>query len=176
MTAEELFKQKKKAKAQARRDRSEENASLGMTSLMDIVSIIVVYLLKSYASDPVLIMPVADQKIPMSPADMPIQEGQPLYVTTKEIIFNEKKLVQLVDGEVNPNEVQNHLIGTLYDALAEEADKGKQMAESRQEEWPARIILIGDERLKFSTLVDVMYTAGKAEFAQYAFCVIKRSA
>ncbi|TPV92574.1 MAG: hypothetical protein B7733_25145 [Myxococcales bacterium FL481] len=176
MTADELFRKKKKAKAQARRDRGEEEAKLGMTSLMDIVSIIVVYLLKSYASDPVLIMPVADQKIPMSPADMPIQEGSPLYVTPKEIIYNEKKLVQLVDGEVNPNEVQNHLIGTLYDALAEEADKAKQMAESRQEEWGARIILIGDERLKFSTLVDVMYTAGKAEFTQYAFCVIKRGA
>ena len=33
---------------------------------MDIVSIIVVYLLKSYASDPVLITPIAEQKIPLS--------------------------------------------------------------------------------------------------------------
>ncbi|MEE9385612.1 MAG: biopolymer transporter ExbD [Nannocystaceae bacterium] len=176
MNANELFQQKKKQKKQARRGGEEEEAKLGLTSLMDIVAIIVIYLLKSYASDPVLIMPQADQKIPMSPADMPIQNGIALYVTPKEIVFSEKKMVQLVDGDISPNDVQNHLIGTLYDAMAEEADKAKQMAESRQEEWEARLILVGDERIKFATLVDIMYTAGRAEYTQYAFCVIRRGA
>ena len=174
MNADELFKAKKAAKKQARRDKEEEEANLGMTSLMDIVSIIVVYLLKSYASDPVLIQPVADQKIPLSKVDSPIQEGSPIYISNREIIFNEKKLVSLKDGEIDPNEVNGHLIGPLFDALSEEADKAKQMAEARQVDWDARIILVGDERLKFKTLVDVMYTAGRAEYAEYAFCVIKK--
>lgn len=174
MNADELFKAKKAAKKAARRDKGEEEANLGMTSLMDIVSIIVVYLLKSYASDPVLIQPVADQKIPLSKVDSPIQEGSPIYISNREIIFNEKKLVSLKDGEIDPNEVNGHLIGPLFDALSEEADKAKQMAEARQVEWDARIILVGDERLKFKTLVDVMYTAGRAEYAEYAFCVIKK--
>ena len=173
MNADELFKAKKAAKKAARRDKGEEEANLGMTSLMDIVSIIVIYLLKSYASDPVLIQPVADQKIPLSKVDSPIQEGSPIYISNREIIFNEKKLVSLKDGEIDPNEVNGHLIGPLFDALSEEADKAKQMAEARQVEWDARIILVGDERLKFKTLVDVMYTAGRAEYAEYAFCVIK---
>lgn len=173
MEANELFKLKKAQKKASRREKEIEEASLGMTSLMDIVSIIVIYLLKSYASDPVLITPIADQKIPMSRVDSPIQEGSPLYISDKEIIFNEKKLVALKDGEVDPNEVNGHLIGPLYDALAEEADKAKQMSESRQTEWDARLILVGDERLQFKTLVDVMYTAGRAEYAEYAFCVIQ---
>jgi biopolymer transport protein ExbD len=175
MDANELLKAKKKAKAAARREKQDESASLTLTSLMDVVSIIVVYLLKTYASDPVLIQPVAEQKIPMSKIDSPIQEGVPVYVSSREIIFGEKKLVQLQEGEVDPNEVKGHLIGPLYDALAEEVDKAKQMAEQRQVEWPGRLILIGDQNLKFSTLVDVMYTAGRAEFAEYAFCVIKNT-
>lgn len=174
MNAEELFLAKKKAKKAARRDQEVEEAKLGMTSLMDIVSIIVIYLLKSYASDPVLIQPVAEQKIPMSRIDSPIQEGAPVYISSREIIFGEKKLVQLNEGEVDPNEVKGHLIGPLYDALAEEADKAKQMAEQRQTEWNARLIVIGDQKLKFATLVDVMYTAGRAEYAEYAFCVIQQ--
>lgn len=174
MDANELFQLKKQAKKDARRNKDVEEANLGMTSLMDIVSIIVIYLLKSYASDPVLIQPIADQKIPMSRVDSPIQEGSPVYISSKEIIFGEKKLVTLKDGEIDPNEVKNHLIGPLYDALAEEADKAKQMAEQRQTDWDARLILVGDQQLKFSTLVDVMYTAGRAEYAEYAFCVIKQ--
>lgn len=172
MDSNELFEQKKKAKKAARRNKAPEEAELGMTSLMDIVSIIVVYLLKSYASDPILITPGAGQQIPMSEADSPIQEGVAIYISSTELLFNEKKLVALQDGELDPNAVKNHMIADLYEAMVEEADKAKAMAEARQTEWAGRIILIGDEKLKFSSLVDVMYTAGRAEFAEYAFAVI----
>lgn len=174
MDANELFLKKKKAKKAARRNKGAEEAKLGMTSLMDIVSIIVIYLLKSYASDPVLIQPVADQKIPMSRVDAPIQEGVAVYVSSKELLFNEKKLVQLQDGELKPDDVKNHMIAPLYEKMVEEADISKQMADSRGEEWNGRVILIGDQKLKFSTLVDIMYTAGRAEYSEYAFCVIKQ--
>ena len=70
--------------------------------------------------------------------------------------------------------MKNHLIGPLYDLMAEEADKAKAMSSSKgEEEWSGRIILVGDQNLKFSTLVNVMYTAGKAEYREYAFCVIQ---
>ena len=175
MNAEELFKKKKAQKKANRRGKKEEEANLGMTSLMDIVSIIVVYLLKSYASDPILIQPISEQKIPMARADTPIQIGVAIYISNKELIFNEKKLVALKDGEIDPNAIKNkHLITPLYDAMMEEADKAKQMAEQTQQEWEARAIIIGDQRLKFKTLVDVMYTAGRAEYVEYAFCVIKK--
>jgi biopolymer transport protein ExbD len=59
--------------------------------------------------------------------------------------------------------------------MAEEADKSKAMSASKgEEEWSGRIILVGDQNLKFSTLVNVMYTAGKAEYREYAFCVIQQ--
>jgi len=177
MTSEELYKAKQAAKKAARRGKAEEEGKLNITSLMDIVSIIVVYLLKSYGSDPVLIMPTAGQKIPMSQADSPIQDGIPVYVSKRSITFNNKKLIQIDEnGDIDPAAVQNHLIGPLYDAMAEEADKAKQMSANQgEEEWSGRIILVGDQTLKFSTLVDVMYTAGRAEFREYAFCVIQQN-
>ena len=177
MTPEELYRAKKAAKQAARRNRAEDEAKLNITSLMDIVSIIVVYLLKSYGSDPVLIMPTAGQKIPMSRADSPIQDGIPVYISKRSITFNNKKIVQIDEnGEIDPAALQNHLIGPLYDAMAEEADKAKQMASNQgKEDWSGRIILVGDQNLKVSTLVDVMYTAGRAEFREYAFCVIQNN-
>jgi hypothetical protein len=173
---EQAFLAKKKEKAAARRAKPEEKAELGMTSLMDIVSIIVVYLLKSYASDPVVINPTAGQKIPLSAADAPMQDGIPIFITLRGITFDNKKLVSMTaDGDIDPTAVNQHLIGPLYDALAEEVDKAKQLAENTGKPWSARAILVGDQDLKFSALVDVMYTAGRAEFADYSFCVIRRS-
>jgi biopolymer transport protein ExbD len=178
MTPEELYMAKKAAKKAARRNKEEEEAALNITSLLDIVSIIVVYLLKSYSSDPVVITPTAGQKIPLSRADTAIQDGVPLYVSAREITFNDKKLVALTeDGEVDPGALEkNVLITPLYDAMAEEADKAKQMAEAKGEPWSGRVILIGDQSLKFSTLVKVLATAGRAEYVEYAFAVIQSGA
>jgi len=174
-TSEELFAAKKAAKKAARRDKAEEPAILNITSLMDVVSIIVVYLLKSYGTDPVVIAPTSGQKVPMSQADAPLQDGVPIYISKRDITFAEKKIVQLNEtGDIDPGALKNHSILPLYDLMAEEADKGKQMAEAKGEEWVGRVILVGDVTLKFSTLVDVMYTAGQAEYTEYVFCVIQQ--
>ena len=172
---QDLYLAKKAAKKAARRNKDPEEAKLTITSLMDIVSIIVIYLLKSYGDDPVVITPTAGQKVPMSRADAPIQDGVPIYVSKRSITFGSQTVVQLDEnGEIDPGALQGHLIGPLYDLMAEEADKAKQTAGSKNEEWAGRIILVGDQALKFKTLVAVMYTAGKAEYRQYAFCIIQQ--
>jgi hypothetical protein len=173
---EELYKAKKEYAKAKRKDKPEDKAALGMTSLMDIVSIIVVYLLKSYASDPMMITPIAEQKIPISVMDTKIKEGVAIYVSSRELIFNEEQVATLKDGELDPTSVQGHVIQELYTKLEEERDKSREIFESRGEEWVGRIILIGDEAVKFSTLVDIMYTAGRLEFSEYSFCVITTSA
>jgi hypothetical protein len=174
MTPEELFQAKKAVKKAQRRLKTEDGATLGMTSLMDIVSIIVVYLLKTYASDPVLITPIAEQKIPLSSMDAPITEGIPVYLSSREMVFMEKPLATLTDGELPPSVVQGHTIVPFFELLEEETEKSKQVFEQRGEQWVGHLILIGDEALKFSTLVDVMYTAGRLEYSQYSFCIIEK--
>lgn len=169
------FLAKKKEKAAARRQKPEEKSELGLTSLMDIVSIIVIYLLKSYASDPVVISPAAGQKIPLSTADSAIQDGIPVFVTQRGITFGDKKIVSMTpEGDIETSAVNNHLIGPLFDAMAEEVDKAKTLGENTGKPWEGRAIIVGDQELKFSVLVDVMYTAGRAEFSQYSFCVIRK--
>lgn len=174
MNSDELFKYKKAYKKAKRRDKPEEEAGMALTSLMDIVSIIVVYLLKSYASDPILIQPIAEQKIPMSTIDVALQNGQAIYVSNRDLVFNEKKLVKLTEGELDPSAVTDHQINALFQAMQEEADRAKAMSEARGEPWVGRAIIIGDERLKFSALVDVMFTAGRAGYTEYSFCIIQR--
>jgi biopolymer transport protein ExbD len=172
MTPEELYQAKKDYTKAKRKDKPTGEASLNITSLMDIVSIIVVYLLKSYASDPMMITPIAEQKIPISGMDVKIKAGIAIYVSSRELIFNEEQVATLKDGELDPTSVQGHVIQELYVALEEERDKSREVSESMGEEWVGRIILIGDEALKFSTIVDIMYTAGRLEFSEYSFCVI----
>jgi len=174
MTPEELFKLKKEVKKANRRNKKDDAATLGMTSLMDVVSIIVVYLLKTYASDPVLIQPIAEQKIPLSSMDAPIKEGVPVYLSSREMVFMEKPMAQFnEDGEIPADKLQGHTIIPFFEALEEETEKSKQVFEGRGEQWIGHLIVIGDEALKFSTIVDVMYTAGRLEYSEFSFCIIQ---
>ena len=173
---QDVFLAKKAAKKAARRNRAPEEGKLTITSLMDIVSIIVVYLLKLYSVDPVVITPTGGQKIPLSQADGKMQDGIPIYVSSRSIVVNSKIVAAISEtGDVDPAALQdNLLIGPLYDVLAEEAAKAKQLAENRNETWDGRVILVGDQTLKFSVLVQLMHTAGRAEFQEYNFCVIQK--
>lgn len=175
-TSEELFLLKKKAKKAARRARGEEVANLNITSLLDVVSIIVVYLLKSYGSDPIAIAPTAGQEVPMSLADAPLQDGVPVYVSTRTLVVATKRVASLTEaGDIDPGMMDGHSITPLYEGLIEEARLGQALAERRNEDWSGRVIIVGDQNLKFSTLANVMYTAGQAEYSQFIFCVIQNA-
>src|SRR5690606_33575913 len=104
----------------------------------------------------------------------PITEGIPVYLSSREMVFMEKPLATLTDGELPPSVVQGHTIVPFFELLEEETEKSKQVFEQRGEQWVGHLIVIGDEALKFSTLVDVMYTAGRLEYSQYSFCIIEK--
>jgi biopolymer transport protein ExbD len=117
-----------------------------------------------------VISPLVGQVIPKA-AGVPISPGTPVFVSSTEIVFAEKKLVALRDGTLDPDDMRGHLIGPLHDAMAVEAEKAKRIAEQRGEDWDARVILVVDAEVPFATLVSVLHTAGRAEYRRYGFVV-----
>jgi len=117
-----------------------------------------------------LVTPLAEQVLPAADG-IPLPEGAPLYVSMREIVFDEKKFVSLDHGSLREGDVEAHVVESLYSAMAEEAEKAQTMAELREARWSARVLVIADRRVPFSTIVDVMYTAGRAAYREYVFVV-----
>ncbi len=65
-----------------------------------------------------------------------------------------------VQGQVTPDQVTNHLIGPLYDTL----DAGPSPADTP-------IVLFVEPGMRWTNIVDVLYTAGRAGYRSYAFAV-----
>lgn len=99
----------------------------------------------------------------------PVPQGPAVYVTTEHITVNARKVAMVKDGKLDPSVMQGHLIGPLFDALAEEADKAKQMAKAASTEWASTLVVVADKRINQDLLIDVMYSAGRAEFSRHAF-------
>lgn len=102
-----------------------------------------------------------------------VPDSPAVYVAKDRIEFNNQKVVVIDDeGKIDASVLQGHLIGPLFDQLAEEADKAKTMAATTgEDDWGGEVVIVADVDTSFGTLVDVMYSAGRAEFSKYAFVV-----
>ena len=151
-------------------------ANLNITSLMDIMTIILVFLLKSYSTEDIQIAPSDDLRLPVSSASKPPELAVNTVITKSGILVDGVTIVDVAGGSVGDEYKRGTLISPLFDILKEKADEAKAIAESRQTvSFTGRLLLQCDRDIPFSLLREVMYTAGQAQFAEFKFVVYKGS-
>jgi len=166
--------------------RTEPSGELNITSMMDMMTIILVFLLKSYSTSDVSVAPSEDLVIPVSSSQKPPKLAVNLVVSRKEILVDGKSVLRLTTyadpdtGEptvaVPTDEKRGQLIKKLYDHLLEKAETAKDLGArsgSAELDFKGQILLQCDKRLPFGVLREVMYTAGQAQFGEFRFVVIK---
>ena len=163
------------------------DAGLTITSLMDMMTIILVFLLKSYSAEDVTVQASDELEIPASSALTPIKANVNLVVTKNDIILDGELLLTLDQvqndrGEPQPqiptSEKKGQLITKLYERLLDKAEEQKEIAtrvQTDEAQFKGQILLQCDRTLPFSLIREVMYTAGQAQFGEFRFVVIKTS-
>lgn len=157
----------------------EEAGELTITSLMDILTILLVFLLKSYSANPVNITMGDNLQLPSSTARIEPEEAVPIGITKRQILVNDQAVAEVVDGKVDVSAKrdgeQGYFIEPLFDALNKEADKQKRIAKvNTAQEFKGMALVIADEETNYRLLNEVLYTAGQAQFSQFKFAVIKK--
>ena len=159
---------------------------LTITSMMDIMTIILIFLLKSYSTEDISVAPSDDLQIPVSSALKPPRLAVNVVVSRSEVLVDSVpvlRLERIADPETGEETVQipddekkGQMVSRLYDRLLEKAETAKDLgsrAGSDQLEFKGQILLQCDRRLPFSVIREVMYTAGQAQFGEFRFVVIK---
>lgn len=107
------------------------------------------------------------------PADfqMPVADAPPvsgyhlLTVTEGGIAFHDETLVRFEDDFViKPGDRRDGLVTALFDSLAEEVDMRKQISEARGVNWKGELLVLADARTPYTTMADLLHTAGRTEF------------
>jgi len=151
-----------------------KGAKLNITSLMDIMTIILVFLLKSYSTEDIQIAPSDDLRLPSSSAQKPPELAVNAVVSKVNITVDGVKVVDVSGGTVGEEYKRGTLISPLFDTLKEKADEAKALAERNPaNKFKGRILLQCDRDIPFSLVREVMYTAGQAQFAEFKFVVYK---
>ncbi len=167
-------------KALARKKRKEREAEgeikeLNITAMMDMMTIILVFLIKSYSASSVTATASEDIRPPVSTTRLTPKDTVAITITPKFILVNEKKKVELVTMQPKEAEMQGKLIIPLNDALAKEVEKLKYIAERNPAApFTHEVSIIGDKRIPYELLSSVLYTAGQNELENFRFVVISK--
>lgn len=145
--------------------------SLQITSMIDVFTILLVFLLKSYSSEGHLVHIAEAIRLPVSTAQETIQPAV-------NIAFNEQSLY--VDGDLLVADIAPYvasdelLIGPLYYALTERATRSKTIADVNPAVvFTGEVVLQGDREIPFRLLKKIIYTAGQAEYVNQSLAVFQ---
>ena len=150
-----------------------------MNSLMDIMTILLVFLLKSYSTDPVQLKGAPDLKPPFSTSELKASESTVVTVTLNNILVDDVPVLKLDSGEVSEADLSSgsFMIDPLYQKLDEAVVHQKKVYRyQKKKEFEGIVTIVADRHIPFKLLSQVMYTSGQAQFSKFKFMVVKGGA
>lgn len=174
--------------ARSKTRRMKGNEELNITSMMDMMTIILVFLLKSYSTDDITVQGNDDLQLPVSSSLMPPKLAVNVIVSQRQILVDGEPVLMLEEAldektqqmvpRIPEDAKRGPKILELYDKMVAKAEQAKRLGEkSRSEEFDfkGQVLLQCDKRLPWEIVRDVMFTAGQAQFGEFRFVVIKNS-
>jgi len=148
---------------------------------MDAMVIILIFLLKSYASDPVNIQQSDVLTLPASKSKEHLERAVVIAITSQAILVDDAKVVDLRQGSVDPSNKRDGATGFFIEPLYQALQNAMQKAKAMRQRNPQAVtsigmaMVLGDYRINYRLLSEVLYTAGQAEFNRFKFAVVKGS-
>lgn len=153
-----------------RRGNGELISGLNLTAMMDVMTIILVYLIKQYASAPENITLNDDLRPPLSTAPQNIVPAVTVMISKSSILVDNSTVLTVEGGRVVAED-PNSLYQPLASALDARVDTIRAIAERGGSPFDGNLMVIADEDTPFDIISSVLYQAGKADFTTYRLVV-----
>lgn len=158
----------------------EDIGHLNITPMLDMMTIILVFFLKSFS--------VSVENISLSDDLMPpkstsqVKPHQAVEVTiTKSAILVENRIVAAVkrgevDSSVKRDGQSGYLITPLLTTLQKHTTRLKKVEKMTRGKMPFKgeLVLISDQTIPYRLISEILYTAGQAEYGKYRLVVLKK--
>jgi biopolymer transport protein ExbD len=143
---------------------------LNLTSMMDMFTIILVFLLKNYSTENMLIHPSDYLTLPSSSVQNPPEVALDVVVSKEWIMVNNEPIERMEKAISQPGLV----IEPLRAALLRYATEAKNMEERYGVKFSGKVTIQGDRNLPFSALSRVMATCGQSDYPNMRLVVYQK--
>jgi biopolymer transport protein ExbD len=148
------------------------STSVNLISMMDILTVLLLFLLKSYVAGDIMVPPPG-VRLPGSTAEQPPQSSLVIAIDHDQILIGSDKVASIADVvnteglEIDPLAARLQLVRQQQDEIA------RMRGETKTEARAATIQ--GDRQIEFRVLQKVMYTLNQNGFENIALAVIPKS-
>jgi len=142
-----------------------------LTSLVDVMTILLIYLLRSFSSEGEIITNSKDLMLPESSADKRPELTVVLTVNNNYILAENVKVANVDDVLAN----DDLIIPGLHQWLDERRRTTEKIEEhSEKVKFKGDITIRGDKRIRFRLLKKIMYTCGQQGFNNFSLAVLSK--
>lgn len=154
-----------------------EVEDLDITSLLDILVIMLVFLLNSYSTAGFIVDLPRGVTLPLSESQTMSSSGINIQVSPTTIWVDDKEVLNVRDLLEHPErnlDLNERRIVPLYDKLQDKKRQIQQIARSapNASDFSGRANLIVDESIRYSLIQKIMFTVAEAGFQEYKFVVM----
>ena len=144
------------------RSKKHDTASKGelnMNSMMDMMTIILLFLLKSYSTSGIIVTASENLELPVSSVKTLPMKDVNVSVARDYILVNDVPVVEI--ATITDNTL---LITPLYNKLLEKANEAIEMEEQAGVKFNHEVIIQGDIKTPYGLLFKIFYTSSQADF------------
>ncbi len=142
-----------------------------LTSLVDIMTILLVFLLKSFSSEGEIVTMSEGLLLPPSTAQKKPELALKISVSNNNVMIEGKKIISITDM-MNNEEV---LVPALEAQLSERRQQTERIAKnSTTVTFKGDVMIEADKKIPYKVLQKIMYTCGQTGYSNFSLLVIKK--
>jgi biopolymer transport protein ExbD len=176
----------KEAKRQLNRFRAQveeeaiehQMAYLNITPMMDMMTILLVFLLKQFSVQASAASMSEGLVLPQSTIETRRDVAVNITITSSAILVEGDGVTTVragaVDSSVKRDGANGYYITPLVDVLTKHCNRLKKIAAMGGSQFDGTAMVMVDKNTPYRLLTEVLYSAGQAEFKNYHLVVIKR--
>ena len=168
------FRRAMARKKRIEREQESEITDLNLTAMMDMMTIILVFLLKSFSATTVSMSASEDIKPPISSTQAVPKDTIAVTITPKVIMVGERKILSLKKGQIPADALNGRILLPLDARLKKEVEKLERIQKFGGSAFSGELSIIADKTISYDLLLTVLYTAGANKLDKYRFVVIKK--
>ena len=160
-------KSKRAIRVERRHKRTNKGVALNLTSLMDIFTILVFFLLVNSSSQ----QPPSnkDLTLPLSTANKELKQNLLIMVTSESILVQGIKVADVAES----SKLEEDLIPSLSEELQRQAERLKESTNDPIK--LSEITIMGHQEIPYKLLRKLMFTCTESNFTRISLAVMKKS-
>lgn len=153
------------------RRKAKPNFDLRLTSLLDMFTILLVFLLKSFSAEGQIINVTEDLRLPESTSQKPLRAAPIIAVTREWIVLDDKQLVKVDEIQANGD----LLIKPLHENLLQARKVAETLGQMDERVgFHGTVDIMGDRDASFAVIKRVIYTCGQVGYNNMLLAVYEK--